>query len=112
MIVGPAAERPAEFPLPFSDRQIVDAGEAALHEPFLVELPVLVAVAAEPGARVVMPLVGESHGDAIAGTGPEFLDQPVVELPRPFTLQESTHLIAALRELGAIAPASVLGIDL
>src|SRR5262252_8617259 len=112
MIVGPAAERPAELPLHFGDRQIVDAREAALHETFLVELPVLVSVAAEPGARVVMPLVGESHGDAIGGTGPQFLDEAVVELPYPFTLQEGTHLIAALRKLGAITPTGVLRIDL
>ena len=56
--------------------------------PSRVELPVLVAVGAEPLAGVVVPLVGEAHGDAVVGEGPELLDQPVVELALPLAGQE------------------------
>jgi hypothetical protein len=40
----------------------------------------------------------------------EFLDQPVLELARPFAPQERDDLGAAMEELGAVAPAAVLGI--
>jgi len=60
-----------ELALVGPDRQIVDAGEAALHESVLVELPVLVAVGAEPLSRVVVPFIGKAHGDAVTGAGPK-----------------------------------------
>ena len=66
MIVGAAAERPVELALRLLDRQVIDAGEAPLHQAEFVELPVLVAVAAPPLAVVVVPFVFEAHGDAIA----------------------------------------------
>ena len=70
MIVGAAAERPMVFALVGRDRQIVDAGDARAHQALLVEFPVLVAVAAEPVAAVVVPFIGEAHGDAIVRETP------------------------------------------
>ena len=52
------------------DRHVVDAGEAPVHQAVVVELPVLVAVGAEPVAGVVAPFVGEAHGDAVAVVAP------------------------------------------
>ena len=57
---------------------LVDAGDASPHEAVIVELPVLVAVGAEPVVAVVVELVGKAHGDAVARKCPH-LDQPVVE---------------------------------
>ncbi len=88
MIVGPPSKRPMEFAFCLCDRVLVDAGDAALHQPVGVELPVLVAIGAEPAAAVVAIFIGEADGDAVAGMGPDFLDQPVVELARPFARQE------------------------
>src|SRR5438046_175105 len=48
VIVGTPPERPVILALAFLDRQVVDAGDAPAHQAVLVELPVLVAVAAEP----------------------------------------------------------------
>ena len=107
MIVGTAAERPVIFALALRDRQIVDAGDAPPHQPVLVELPVLVAVAAEPVAAVVVPLIGEAHGDAVVAERPELLDQAVVELAVPFARQKRLDGRAALQELRAVAPAAV-----
>jgi hypothetical protein len=45
----------------------------------LVELPVLVAVAAKPIATVVVPLIGETNRNAVFAESPDFLDEPVVE---------------------------------
>src|SRR5262245_53062596 len=61
MVVGTAAERPVEFPLPLGDGQVVDAGEAAAHQAVGIELPVLVAVAAEPAPGIVAAPVRETH---------------------------------------------------
>ena len=35
--------------------------------PVLVEFPVLVAIAAKPVSAIVVPFVGEAHGDAVVG---------------------------------------------
>src|SRR5690606_27995720 len=78
MIVRPPAERPAELALGLGDRQIVDAGYAPAHQAVLVELPVLIAVRAEPVAGVVVPFVRKAHGDARAVERPQFLDQAIV----------------------------------
>jgi hypothetical protein len=64
------------------DRLLVDSGDPALHQSLAVELSVLVAVGAEPLTAVVMVFMGEAHGDTVAGMGPDFLDQPIVELAR------------------------------
>jgi hypothetical protein len=46
----------------------------------LLKFPVLISVAAEPVAAVVVPLVREAHGNAVLAESPDFLDQAVVEL--------------------------------
>src|SRR5690348_7008202 len=108
MVIGPPPERPVVLPVRVPDRQVVDAREATAHQPFGRELPVLVAVAAEPLAGVVVPLVGEAHGDALLRERPQLLDQPVIELARPLALQELADLLAADRELRPVAPLRVL----
>ena len=48
MVVGTATQRPVIFTLGLLDRQVVDRCVPMRHEACFVELPVLVAVAAEP----------------------------------------------------------------
>src|ERR1700744_4197111 len=88
MVVGTPAERPVKFPVGLGDRQVVDARMADRHQPMGVEVPVLVAVATEPVAAVVPPLVGEAHRDPRALERPDLLDQPVVDLVRPLAGEE------------------------
>src|SRR4051812_5943250 len=71
MVVGPPAEPPVVLAVGFGDGMFVDAGNAPLHQPVGVELPVLVAVGSEPEAVIVVILIGEAHGDAVAGAGPQ-----------------------------------------
>src|SRR5262245_35202631 len=73
----------------------------------LIELPVLVTVTAEPIAAVVVPFIGKAHGNAVVAKRPELLDQPVVELTAPLTLEKSFDRLATLEELGAVSPAAV-----
>jgi hypothetical protein len=59
-VVGAPAQRPLKFSVVLGDGKIVDAGYAQPHETVLVESPVLIAIAAEPFAAVVVPLIGKT----------------------------------------------------
>src|SRR6185295_14606589 len=63
MVVGAPAKRPMIFALAGRDGQVVDAGDAALHESQLVEFPILIPVGAKPVAAVIVPLIRKSHRD-------------------------------------------------
>src|SRR5437868_13748982 len=104
MIVRPTAQGPVILALGFLDRHVVDARIAALHKAILAELPVLVAVGAEPVARVVVPFVGVAYGNAIAAERPQFLDQTILVLLLPLALEERLRFRSIIRELCAIAP--------
>ena len=89
---------PQELSLFDADRDIVDAGFAAAHEPILVEFPLFIAMRAEPVARVVVPLILKAHRDVIVVEGPQFFDEPVFVLAFPFDGEERDDLLAALEE--------------
>src|SRR5690349_19419822 len=112
MRVRAPPQLPEELAVVRLDRQIIDAGIATAHQALLGELPVFIAVAAIPVARVVVPLIGKAHRDTRAGTSPQLLDEAVVELARPLSTKELANLLAADGELGAVAPLRVFGIDL
>src|SRR5579859_4853150 len=101
---------PAIKPFSFGYKQVVDARQAQPHQTLLIEFPVLVAVAAKPLAAVIMPLIGEAHRDAILAKRPEFLDQPIIQFPRPLAHQECLDGAAALEKFRAVAPAAVFRI--
>src|SRR5258708_3181763 len=87
MAVGTLAKRPVIHAFVLADRQVVDAGDTQPHQPVVVELPVFVAVSAEPVAAVVMPRLGKAHRDAIFPEDPDLLDESVVEFFVPFANQ-------------------------
>ena len=66
MIVGTATERPMKLPIAFLDGEVVNAGDASLHQAMLIELPILVAVTAEPIAAIVVPFVGKAHRERLS----------------------------------------------
>ena len=107
MIVRSTAERPMKFALAFLNRRVIDAGDAQAHQACLIELPVLIAIAAKPVAAVVVPFIGEAHGDAVVVKGPNLLDQAIVEFALPFAGQEGLDGRATLQELGAIPPPAI-----
>jgi hypothetical protein len=61
-------------------------------------------------SAVVVPFVRETHGDAIVAKGPQFLDQPVVEFPRPFAREEFDDLRTPDWKLRSIAPRAVFSL--
>ena len=89
------------------DGDVIDAGQAPTHQATLIELPVLVAVGAEPISAVIMPLIGESHRDTIVVKSPEFLDQAIIEFSIPFPNKERDDRIAAEQKLTPISPRAV-----
>ena len=95
------------FPFVFPDGQIVDAGEATLHESLHVELPVFIAIRAKPMAGIVTPFVGEAHRDPIFVEGPEFLDQAIVEFAAPFACKKLDDGFAPAEKFRAISPNAV-----
>src|SRR5829696_4021193 len=108
MICRPwTAAVPVELPLWLADRQVIDAGVSPAHQAVLVEFPVLVAVGAEPGSRIVVVFVREPDRDTIPRVCPQLLDEPVVELPIPFTGQELDDLGPSLEDLAAVSPLAV-----
>jgi len=92
------------LPITFPDWKVVDASQPAAHEAVPVELPIFVAVGAEPITAVVMPFIGEANRDAVAVEGPKLLDEPVIKLPIPLAGEKGDDLTAASNELGTVAP--------
>src|ERR1700742_1693851 len=101
---------PEDPPLELRNRDVVDARLAAAHEPVLVKLPQLVAVAAPPLIIAVAALVLEAHRDPVLMEGPQALTQRVVELALPFLGEKGDDGGPASEELVAIAPHGILGI--
>src|SRR3954447_12219387 len=99
--------RPAQLAIRLFDCEVVDARVAALHQTAVSKLPHLVAVRAEPVARIVVPFVFEAHTDAIVHEAPQLLLEPVLELLRPLALQECLDRVTAGEELCAVAPLGV-----
>src|SRR3954462_10593509 len=100
--------RAEDAPLGLLDRDVVDARLAAAHVALVVELPLLVAVAAPPLPRRVATLVLEAHGDPVAAERPQVLAQRVVELALPLAGEERDDRLAAGEELVTVAPLRVL----
>src|ERR1700738_5066246 len=107
MVVGATAERPVIFSFALLDRKIIDARDAQAHRAMLVEFPVLVAVAAQPVPSFIVPFIGKADGDAILTEGPDFLDQPVVELAVPLSRQKGFDRLASLQYFGAVSPTTI-----
>src|SRR5215475_5949546 len=96
MRIRPAPQRPVVLAVRFLDGQVVDAGQTKPHQALVVELPVLVAVRAEPVPRIIVPLVGETDGNAAPLEGPQLLDQAIVEFAGPLAGEEGDDLPASV----------------
>src|SRR5215207_3561060 len=92
------------------DGHVVDACLAASHVSLIVELPLLVAVAAPPLPRGVPALILKAHGDSGIRERPEVLAKRVFELAIPLAAQERHDRWPAGQELVSVAPLRVLGV--
>src|SRR5262249_33187432 len=87
-IIGPSPQWPMVLAFGFLDWEIVDAGYTSAHQSLLIKFPILVAIAAEPIAAVVMPFVRKPYCDTILTKGPDLLNQAVIQLPAPLARQK------------------------
>jgi hypothetical protein len=65
VIVGAATQRPVILAFAFPDWQVIDAGDAQVHQAVLIEFPVLVAITAEPISAIVVPFISEADRDSV-----------------------------------------------
>src|SRR5882757_1653916 len=107
MVIGASTEGPVIFAFAVLDRQVVDAGDPPSHQALFVELPILVAVAAKPVSRIVVPLICKAHGYPVVAKRPDLLDQPIFQLANPLASEECLDGLAPTNELGAIAPNAI-----
>src|SRR5256885_15916326 len=105
MLFGTATKWPMILAFRFLDWQVINGGKAKSHQAIAIKLPVLVAIGAEPIPRIIMPFIGEPHGDAVCVVSPKLFDQPVVEFFGPLAFQKLDDLGSSSRELGAVSPA-------
>src|SRR5262245_28647125 len=54
-----------------------------------------------------MPLIRETNGNAVALTGPKFLDQPIVQFLCPFANEELLNRFSPGQELRSVSPYAV-----
>src|SRR6266849_8812367 len=107
MVIGASTEEPVIFALAIFDRQVVDAGDPPSHQALFVELPILVAIATKPVARIVVPFICKAHGYPVVAKRPDLLDQPILQLANPLAYEECLDGLAATNELGAVAPDAI-----
>src|SRR5262245_39706184 len=107
MFIRTSAKWPVILALRLLDWQVINGCKPKSHQPILVKLPVLVAMRAEPVSGVIVPFVGEPHGDTVAVVSPKLFNQPVVEFFRPLAFQKLNDLSPSGRELGTVSPARI-----
>src|SRR6476620_5584589 len=107
MVIGTSTEEPVIFALAIVDRQVVDAGDPPSHQALVVELPILVAIAAKPVASIVVPFICKTHGYPVVAKRPDLLDQPILQLSTPLACEEGLDGLAATNELSAVAPDAI-----
>src|SRR5262249_47970040 len=80
---------------------------ASPNQSLLLKFPVLVAIAAEPIAAVVMPFVSKPYRDTVLAKCPDFLDEAVIQLLAPFARQKCLNSGATLKEFRSVSPDAV-----
>src|SRR5262245_66439047 len=78
------------------------------HQTVFIELPILIAVRSKPVSRIVMTFISEANGDPIVLKRPQFLDQSIIEFPRPFAPKKGDNLLPADDEFGSVAPPALI----
>src|SRR5271165_5146439 len=110
MLVRTTPQRPVIFAVRFFDRKIIDARQPQTHQTIFVKFPILVAIRAEPVSGIIVRLVSEAHGNAIAFEGPKLFDQPIVQFFCPLARKKSNDLLPSNYKLGTVSPAGIYSV--
>src|ERR1700674_5437378 len=105
MIIQTAPWCPVILALHLLDRHIVDGSKPQAHQPVLIELPILISIGAKPIPGVIVPFIGKAHGDTVSLERPKLLDQPIIQLLRPFASEKRDDFLPSVHEFRAVSPA-------
>ena len=64
----------------------------------------------KPLTFAVVPFVLKTNSDAVVAAGPDFFDQFVIKLLRPFAFEERQDFLSAMNKFTAVSPHAVFGI--
>src|SRR5262249_60092200 len=87
--------------------EIVNAGDASAHQPLLIKFPILVAIASEPIATVVMPFISKPYRYTVLAKCPGFLDKAIIQLSTPLAGQKCLNGGTPLEEFRSVSPDAV-----
>src|SRR2546423_15055856 len=104
MSIGTTTKWPMILAVRLLDRQVVDGGKPKSHQAIAIKFPVLVAIGTEPISRVIMPFIGEPHGDAVCVISPKLFDQPGVKFLGPLAFQKLNDFGSSIRGLRGVCP--------
>jgi hypothetical protein len=96
MIVRTAPQSPAILALRLLEWQIVDGRELQAHESVLIELPIFIAIRAEPIAGVIVPFIGKAHCDTVSLKSPNLFDQAIVKFFRSLAFQKFENFLSSV----------------
>jgi hypothetical protein len=96
MIIRTAPQCPVTLALRLLNWQIVDGSQPHPHQTVLIELPILIAIRAEPIPGVIVPFIGKAHGDMVSLERPKLFDQAVVQLFRPFAPEKRDNVLPSV----------------
>jgi hypothetical protein len=88
VVVRPTTWRPMVFALRCLYGHIVDARKAPLHQPALIELPILIAIRPAPVSSGVVRLIRIPDSNPVPIKCPQLFNQPVVELYLPIAFKK------------------------
>ena len=103
MVIGSASQRPHEFAFSKRNLHVVDAVQAQLQQTLRIKLPVFIAIASEPSAVPVMPLIAEPCRNTVAVERPQLFDKSVFLFTLPFGREKDFNGCAANDKLRTIA---------
>src|ERR1700730_12203307 len=110
MLVRTTPQRPVIFTVRFFDRKIIDARQPQTHQTIFIKFPILIAIRAEPVSGIIVRLVSEAHGNAIAVKRPKLFDPPILQFFSPLARKNSDDLLPSNYKLGTVSPAGVYSV--
>jgi len=104
VLVWASTQRPMKLAIGGHDWEFINTRVSGIHQPQIIEFPILVPIGTVPVAGVIVIFIGKSNSNPVLPECPQFLDEPIIQLPGPFARKEGNDLRSPRWELGAIAP--------
>jgi len=86
VLVWASTQRPMKLAIGGQDWEFIDTRVSGIHQPQIIEFPILVPIGTVPVAGVIVIFIGKSNSNPVLPECPQFLDEPIIQLPGPFAL--------------------------